>query len=148
MDGYTIYQRIQNDIKSGNIFSKPRSILEEYVAALSKAHANSHFGVSEFPGTCETVRMALAIKISEDANSQAKRESRIALFVSLFALVVGIATLLLTFWSTIFPKPMQVYSTQNKPVIISEPQNKQTEKQGHKLKEEKLKEKINILPNN
>lgn len=118
MDGYNIYQRIQRDVATGNIFSLSRANLQEYVAALSVQNAYTHFGQSEFPGACETVRMALATKISEDANLQAKKESRIALIVSTFALVVGIVSAIISLWVFLFPSPLQVYSTKNNPVII------------------------------
>jgi hypothetical protein len=121
MNSNSKYSEIKQAINNGSIFSLPRSKLELYVAELSRSQAFSHFGASEFPRICETVRMALSIKVSEDANLQAKRESRIALFVSFTALVVGIVSACAALWPLIFPKAVQVYSTQSNPVHVAEP---------------------------
>lgn len=74
MEGYNIYQRIQKDIGDGNIFSLTRAKLEEYVAALCRPQAYTHFGKSQFQGVFETVRMALTAKISEEPILHANKE--------------------------------------------------------------------------
>lgn len=112
MDMTAVYLDIQKNINSGLVFALPRKKLEQFVAALSMANAYSYFGASEFPGTCETVRMALSLRFSEDANLQAKKESRIALIVSFAAFAVGCVSA----FAAIFPSPIQVYATPQKPV--------------------------------
>lgn len=111
-----IYSEIQETINSGSVFSLPRATLEKYTAALSQAHAYSHFGASEFPGTCETVRMALSIRVSEDANQLATKQSRIALFISVGALLFGLVSAAATLWPLMHPSAVQVYATTSNPV--------------------------------
>ncbi len=117
-----MYIEIQQSINSGAVFSLPRKTLEQYVAALSMSQAFTHFSASEFPGTCETVRMALAMRVSEDANEQAKTESRIALKVSSAALAVGLVSAIAALWPLVVQSPMQVYSLQTKPVHVAPPE--------------------------
>jgi hypothetical protein len=111
-----VYLEIRESINSGTVFSLPRERLEQFVAALSEASAFTHFSAPEFPGTCETIRMALSMRVSEDANLQAKRESRIALIVSSAALGVGLVAAISASWPLVFPSPTQVYATPQKPV--------------------------------
>lgn len=111
-----VHMQIQQSINSGSVFSMPRSKLEEFVAFLSRPRVFEHFSASEFPATCETVRMALSIRVSEDANAQAKRESRIAIIVSSAALVVGLVSAGAALWPIVNPKPTEVYSLQTNPV--------------------------------
>lgn len=111
-----LHMQIQQSINSGTVFSLPRSKLEEFVAFLSRPRVSDNFSASEFPATCETVRMALSIRVGEDANAQAKRESRIALIVSSAALVVGLVSVGAAIWPLVFSSPTQVYSLQTKPV--------------------------------
>lgn len=115
-----VYLEIQQSINSGTVFSLPRKKLEQFVSALSRANAFAHFGASEFPGTCETVRMALSMRVSEDANLQAKKESRIALIVSLAALVVGLASAIAEIWPLAFPTSTQAYATLQKPLCAAQ----------------------------
>lgn len=117
-----VYIEIQQRINSGAVFSLPREKLERFVAALSMSNAFTHFSASGFPGTCETVRMALSIRISEDVNRQAKRESRIALVVSSFALGAGVVGAIAALWPIIFPSPTQVYALPSKPVHVVSPE--------------------------
>lgn len=112
----SVYLEIRRSINTGAVFSLPREKLEQFVAALSMTNAYAHFSAPEFPGTCETVRMALSMKVSEDANLQAKRESRIALIVSSAALAVGIVSAFAALWPLAFPSPTQVYATPQNPV--------------------------------
>lgn len=116
-----VHMQIQQSINSGTVFSLPRSKLEEFVAFLSRPRVFEHFSASEFPATCETVRMALSIRVSEDANGQAKRESRIALIVSSAALAVGLVSAGAGLWPLAFPLATQVYSLQTMPVHVVPP---------------------------
>ncbi len=111
-----MYLEIRQSINSGSVFSLPREKLEQFVAALSRANAFQNFSAPEFPGTCETVRMALSMRVSEDANLQAKKESRVALIVSSVALVAGLVSAISALWSLTFPSPTQVYATPQNPV--------------------------------
>lgn len=121
-DVLPIHMQIQQSINSGTVFSLPRSKLEEFVAFLSRPRIFEHFSASEFPATCETVRMALAMRVSEDANEQAKRESRIALNVSSAALAVGLVSAGAALWPIVTQSPTQVYSLQTKPVHVALPE--------------------------
>ena len=115
----SVYIEIHQSINTGAVFSLQREKLEQFVAALSMANAYTHFSASEFPGTCETVRMALSMKVSEHANLQAKNESRIALIVSSAALAVGIVSAFSALWPLAFPSPTQVYATPQNPVYAN-----------------------------
>jgi hypothetical protein len=117
-----IYSDIKYAINSGAVFSLPRRRLEEFSAALAMSNAYAHFGNSQFPRICETVRMALSLRASEDANAQAKRESRIALIVSSAAFSVGLVSTGAALWPLAFPSPTQVYSIQTKPVHVALPE--------------------------
>ncbi len=116
MSASEIYSDIKHAINSGAVFSLPRRQLETYSAALAMQNAYAHFGNSQFPRICETVRMALSLRASEDSNAQAKKESRIALIISSFALVAGVVGAIAALWPLVVPSPMQVYSLQTKPV--------------------------------
>lgn len=105
-------------INTGEIFKLPRHKLEKFAAALSTTNAFGHYSAHEFPTKCETVRMALSLRISEDDNKQAKRESRIALVIAIFALFAGVVQAGFAAWQYLQPQPTQVYSTQDKPVYV------------------------------
>ena len=105
-------------INTGEIFKLPRHKLEKFAAALSTTNAFSHYSVHEFPAKCETVRMALSLRISEDDNKQAKRESRIALIIAFAALFAGVVQAVLAARQYYCPSPSQIYSTQDRPVYV------------------------------
>jgi hypothetical protein len=57
-------------IRSGDIFNLPRKKLEQFTVLLASSDAYTHYGASEYPRICETVKMALQARISEDQNKQ------------------------------------------------------------------------------
>lgn len=64
---------LRNKLNSGELQRAPREELFHYVMILGKANAPSHFGGSEYPQVCETVRMLLAFRVYEDENRRATR---------------------------------------------------------------------------
>ena len=56
MNQSSIYSEIRQSINSGEIAKLPKEKLAEYNAALARKQAYTHFGSSEFPQVCDTVR--------------------------------------------------------------------------------------------
>lgn len=124
-EGYTIYQTIEKKYHSGEIFSLSRSELEECALLLGKPRSGDHFSTSNFQEIKDLIRMQLVLKVSEEANNEAKKHSLIALAISVLALMVAIVSTVTTIWSLANPTAVQVYSLKEKPVITSEiPKNK------------------------
>lgn len=71
----------------------------------------------------------MAARQSQEIHSEALRISNVALWVSVFALVVGLVGAAASLWPFAFPSPTQVYSAQTIPVHVvnSAPQLPQTE---------------------
>ena len=61
----SIYDEIRQNINSGVIASLPKERLEQFLAALARAQAYTHFGASEFPRVCETVKTLLIARSNE-----------------------------------------------------------------------------------
>ncbi|MGB3209473.1 MAG: hypothetical protein WBB19_02090 [Desulforhopalus sp.] len=119
-ESYTIYQTIERKFQSGEIFSFKKSDLEECALLLSKPRAGEHFSSSNFQEIKDLIRMQLVLKVSEEANQEAKRHSYIALAISLIALLVATISTATTIWSLVNPTAVQVYSVKDKPVITNE----------------------------
>ena len=65
---------------------------------LSRPNAYTHFGAREFPQICETVRTLLIVRMSEDANEEATRISKVALGVAMAALGCTFIQMLAAWW--------------------------------------------------
>jgi hypothetical protein len=93
MDAKHIHELLSDvakEINSGNIATLPRDRLEQFAAALCNPLAPLHFSGSLYAQVCETVRLGLIVRISEDNNAEATRISKIALRISSLALVIGL----------------------------------------------------------
>lgn len=66
MSARDIYQDIRHSINSGSIASLPKDTLARFSAALARSQAYTHFGASEFPQICETVRALLIVRSNEE----------------------------------------------------------------------------------
>ena len=97
-DQFERLRELKKAINTGEVFSLPRERLEQFVGALSHPQAFSLFGTNEFPNICQTARQALALKVSEDANQQAKKESRLALIIACMALLAGTVQAAASLW--------------------------------------------------
>ena len=74
----------------GDISACSKAELERFAVMLSRPNAFTHFGASSFPQICETVRTLILVRMSEEQNVQAKRESRLALIIAVLALIAGV----------------------------------------------------------
>ena len=115
-DQFEKLRELKKAINTGEVFSLSRERLEQFVAALSHPQAFSLFGTSEFPAICQTARQALALKISEDANQQAKKESRLALIIACMALLAGTVQAVASLWPLVYPSPTLVRADTPLPI--------------------------------
>lgn len=60
-------------INSRQIFTLPKSKLEQFISALGTSNAYEHFGVEELAGYRRTIETALHARFSEDQDSQSNR---------------------------------------------------------------------------
>lgn len=84
------YGSLNAVFSGGDISASSKQELERFAVMLSRPNAFTYFGASSFPQICETVRTLLMVRMSEEQNVQAKRESRLALYIAGLALIVGV----------------------------------------------------------
>ncbi|MBU2213726.1 MAG: hypothetical protein ABII13_05215 [Patescibacteria group bacterium] len=84
------YSSLNLLFSGGDISSCTKEELERFAVMLSRPRAFEHFGASSFPQICETVRTLILVRMSEEQNVQAKKESRLALIIACVALLAGI----------------------------------------------------------
>ena len=65
----SVYNEIRQHINSDTISTLPKEKLEEYFNALARPQSYSHFGSSEFPRVCETVKTYL-MRFSQNITKQ------------------------------------------------------------------------------
>ncbi len=82
----------------GDISKASKAELERFAVMLSRPSAFTHFGKSDFPQVCETVRTLILVCISEEANQEASNISRIALYISIAALVATVVQAVAAVW--------------------------------------------------
>lgn len=63
-------------IRSGEIFKLPMKKLEQFTVLLASPDAYAHYGASEYPRICETVRIALQARISGNLNKPSNDQSQ------------------------------------------------------------------------
>jgi hypothetical protein len=83
------YLALNHVFAGGDISGCSKADLERFATMLSRPNASTHFGASSFPQICETVRTLLIVRMSEEQNKQAGRISRIALYVSVVAVLAS-----------------------------------------------------------
>ena len=84
------YVNLSHAFAGGDISKATKAELERFAVMLSRPQAYAHFGERDFPQVCETVRILILVRISEEANLEASRTSKIALYIALFALVISL----------------------------------------------------------
>lgn len=92
------YVELGHMFAGGDISRASKSELERFAVMLSRPSASRHFGKSDFPQACETVRTLILVRISEEANREASRISRIALYISIAALVATVVQAIAAVW--------------------------------------------------
>lgn len=92
------YVHLSHVFAGGDISKASKSELERFAVILSRPHAYSHFTSAGFPQMCETVRTLILVRISEEANQEASKISRIALYISIAALVATVVQAVVAIW--------------------------------------------------
>ncbi len=92
------YLALDQVFGGGDISACSKSELERFAAMLSRPNAFTHFGASSLPQICETVRTLLIVRVSEEQNRQAERLSRIALIISVVALLASLIQASVAVW--------------------------------------------------
>ena len=105
----------------GDISTCTKSELERFAVMLSRPKAFTHFPAPSFPQLCETVRTLLIVRMSEEQNEEAKRESRVALIVAWVALAAGIVQAVASVYQILSNKPTQVEAHAPLPIFAPEP---------------------------
>ncbi len=82
----TDFVSIRNLITGGDITNASKAELERYAVILASPSGHSTFGERQYQQVCETVRTLLMVRMSEEANKEATRISKIALLVAMVAL--------------------------------------------------------------
>lgn len=82
------YVKLGQMFAGGDISQASKSELERFAVMLSRPNAFTHFGKTDFPQVCETVRTLILVRMSEEANREGSRISKIALAISIAALVL------------------------------------------------------------
>lgn len=123
------YDDVRAAFDSGAVISAPKEELEQLLIAVGKARILNDANQARAAEMGETMRQLLAARQSQEMHGEALRISKVALLVSVFALVAGLAGAAASLWSFAFPSPTQVYSVQTNPVHVvnSAPQPPQTE---------------------
>ena len=84
------YTNLSREFANGDISKASKSELERFAVMMSRPEAYRHFGAHSFGENCETVRLLILVRISEEANQEASRTSTIALRIALCALVISL----------------------------------------------------------
>ena len=94
VESFEDYQKLRALFSTGDISKVSKEELECYAVMLSRPEAHVRIGDVSFPQACETVRTLLIVRMSEEANREATRISKIALGIAVTALAVAVAQLL------------------------------------------------------
>ncbi len=123
------YDEVRSAFDDGSIINASKEDLELFLIANGQArilHPANQARASEMG---ETMRQLLAARQSQEMHSEALRISKVALWVSVFAFVVGVPGSIASLWPLVSPSPTQVYSLQTKPVHVvpAEQQSQQSQ---------------------
>lgn len=123
------HDQVRSAFDDGSIINASKEDLEQFLVANGQARILNEANQARASEMGETLRQLLAARQSQEMHSEALRISNVALWVSVFALVVGLVGAAASLWSFAFPSPTQVYSVQTNPVHVvnSAPQQRQTE---------------------
>jgi uncharacterized protein YjaG (DUF416 family) len=92
------FSRLKSIVFRGDISKASKEELERFAVILSRPNAYDRYGKADFPQVCETVRTLMIVRMSEQANEQATRISKIALWIAGTALVVALLQAALSAW--------------------------------------------------
>src|SRR5690242_3897837 len=83
------YYSIQKRFENGEIEKASKEELQRYAMLLCSSKVFSQLGERFYPQVCETVRTLLVVRMSEEANREATRISKIALGIAVVALILS-----------------------------------------------------------
>jgi hypothetical protein len=92
------YAELHHLLSGGDITKSTKVELERFAVMLSRPDAHVKFGWSSFPQVCETVRTLLIVRMSEEANTEATRISKIALWIAIAALICSLIQAAASLW--------------------------------------------------
>lgn len=115
------YLALSHLFGAGDVSRSSKQELERFAVMLSRPNAFTHFGAASFPQLCETVRTLLIVRMSEEQNEQAKRESRLALIIAVVALLAGIVQAVVSVVQWVSNKPVQVEASTPLPIRAPSP---------------------------
>lgn len=114
------YLALNHLFSGGDISSCTKAELERFAVMLSRPRAFEHFGASSFPQICETVRTLILVRMSEEQNVQARRESRLALIIAWAALFAGMVQAGASLYQVLSSQPTLVRADTPLPVRAAE----------------------------
>lgn len=84
--------------RKGDITKSPKADLERYAAMVCSRAARGHRSSLEFMQLSDTIRTLLIVRMSEQANEEATRISKVALWIAMAALGGTLLQVLLPLW--------------------------------------------------
>jgi hypothetical protein len=114
------YKELSEVFARGDITRATKAELERFAVLLSRPGASIAFGGSQFPQACETVRLMLTVRMSEEQNLQARKESRLALIIAWAALFAGIVQAVVSAFQFLSSSPVVVQANIPLPVRAAE----------------------------
>lgn len=119
------HDEVRAAFDNGSIINASKKELERFLVANGQARILHDANQARASEMGETMRQLLAARQSEEMHSEALRISKVALWFSVAAFVVGLAGVAASLWPFAFPSPTQVYSLQTNPVHVlsAEPQH-------------------------
>ena len=104
-------------LSGGDLSACTKAELETFATMLSRPRAIERVaGTSNFDAACSMIRTMLVVRMSEEQNEQAKRESRLALIIAVVALLAGIVQAVLSVVQWASNKPTQVEASTPLPI--------------------------------
>ena len=110
------YDDVRAAFDSGSVTTATKAELEQLLIAVGQQRIHDTINQARASEMGETMRQLLAARQSQEMHSEALRISKVALIVSVFALVAGLVSAGASLWPYAFPSPTQVYSLQTNPV--------------------------------
>lgn len=114
------YVALNQLFSGGDISSCTKAEPERFAVMLARPQAFTHFGANSFPQICETVRALILVRMSEEQNFQARKESRLALIIACVALLAGIVQAVASAWQLVSSSPVLVTASTPLPVRAAE----------------------------
>jgi hypothetical protein len=115
------YEELNRIFTGGDISKCSKGELEKFAVMLSRPRANEKFGTSNFPEICETVRMLILVRMSEESNAQANRVSRIAIIVAFVALLLSGVQVVFSLYNRSYPLATEMYVSKPIEVMLAKP---------------------------